>query len=131
MKSSDPIEPTEPAELEIHVNPDGAPPPKRRRVERKPRTTEYLDLSAASHQSGKDEELLEQLTHALRKKKKIVVIAGAGISVSAGSMHIPSVPPNQNAKLTGLLSPRLSVLLGPLRDVTQGTRPQRLRKASI
>ncbi|KAI3331999.1 DHS-like NAD/FAD-binding domain-containing protein [Xylariaceae sp. AK1471] len=81
MKSSDPAEP---AELEIHVNPDGAPPPKRRRVERKPRTTEYLDLSAASDQSEKDEELLEQLTHALRKKKKIVVIAGAGISVSAG-----------------------------------------------
>ncbi|KAI0458651.1 DHS-like NAD/FAD-binding domain-containing protein [Xylaria acuta] len=79
MKSSDPVE------SEILVNPDGAPPPKRRRVERKPRTTEYLDLSAAaSEQSKRDDELLEQLTHALRKKKKIVVIAGAGISVSAG-----------------------------------------------
>ncbi|KAI0117721.1 DHS-like NAD/FAD-binding domain-containing protein [Nemania sp. FL0031] len=80
MKSSDPAE-----RDEILVNPDGAPPPKRRRVERKPRTTEYLDLSAAaSEQSEKDDELLDQLTHALRKKKKIVVIAGAGISVSAG-----------------------------------------------
>ncbi|GAP84916.2 putative dhs-like NAD FAD-binding domain-containing protein [Rosellinia necatrix] len=79
MKSSDPVE------LEILVNPDGAPPPKRRRVESKPRVTEYLDLSAAaSEQSGKDTELLAQLTDALRKKKKIVVIAGAGISVSAG-----------------------------------------------
>ncbi|KAI1295841.1 DHS-like NAD/FAD-binding domain-containing protein [Xylaria venustula] len=79
MKSSDPVE------LEILVNPDGAPPPKRRRVERKPRTTEYLDLSAAaSEQSRKDNDLLDHLTHALRKKKKIVVIAGAGISVSAG-----------------------------------------------
>ncbi|TRX98277.1 hypothetical protein FHL15_000922 [Xylaria flabelliformis] len=79
MKSSDPVE------SEILVNPDGAPPPKRRRVERKPRTTEYLDLSAAAcEQSERDDELLEQLTHALRKKKKIVVIAGAGISVSAG-----------------------------------------------
>ncbi|KAI0206277.1 DHS-like NAD/FAD-binding domain-containing protein [Astrocystis sublimbata] len=79
MKSSDPIE------SEILVNPDGAPPPKRRRVERKPRTTEYLDLSAAaSEQSERDDYLLDQLTHALRKKKKIVVIAGAGISVSAG-----------------------------------------------
>lgn len=79
MKSSDS------AELEILVNPDGAPPPKRRRVESKPRTTEYLDLNAAaSEQSGKDAELLAQLTDALRKKKKIVVIAGAGISVSAG-----------------------------------------------
>ncbi|KAI1077093.1 DHS-like NAD/FAD-binding domain-containing protein [Whalleya microplaca] len=78
MKSSDPVE------GEIHVNPDGAPPAKRRRVERKPRTTEYLDLRAASEQSEKDEELLSQLTSVLRKKKKIVIIAGAGISVSAG-----------------------------------------------
>ncbi|KAI1276145.1 DHS-like NAD/FAD-binding domain-containing protein [Xylaria sp. FL0933] len=83
--SASPMKSSDPPELEILVNPDGAPPPKRRRVERKPRTTEYLDLSAAaSEQSQKDDELLEQLTHALRKKKKIVVIAGAGISVSAG-----------------------------------------------
>ncbi|KAI0543059.1 DHS-like NAD/FAD-binding domain-containing protein [Xylaria digitata] len=83
--SASPMKSSDPAELEILVNPDGAPPPKRRRVERKPRTTEYLDLSAAaSEQSEEDAELLQQLTHALRKKKKIVVIAGAGISVSAG-----------------------------------------------
>ncbi|KAI8629436.1 DHS-like NAD/FAD-binding domain-containing protein [Xylariaceae sp. FL1651] len=82
--SASPMKSSDPAELEIHVNPDGAPPAKRRRVERKPRSTEYLDLRAASEQSGRDEELLEQLTQALRKKKKIVVIAGAGISVSAG-----------------------------------------------
>lgn len=75
-------------ENEIHVNPDGPPPAKRRRVERKPRTTEYLDLKAASEQSEKDEQLLDQLTAALRKKKKIVVIAGAGISVSAGSKYL-------------------------------------------
>lgn len=71
-------------ENEITVNPDGPPPAKRRRVERKPRTTEFLDLKAASEQSEKDERLLEQLTSLLRKKKKIVIIAGAGISVSAG-----------------------------------------------
>ncbi|KAI0889257.1 DHS-like NAD/FAD-binding domain-containing protein [Annulohypoxylon maeteangense] len=80
MKSSDQVS----VENEITVNPDGPPPAKRRRVERKPRTTEYLDLKAASQQSEKDEKLLEQLTGALRKKKKIVVIAGAGMSVSAG-----------------------------------------------
>ncbi|KAI1470378.1 DHS-like NAD/FAD-binding domain-containing protein [Daldinia caldariorum] len=80
MKPSDRIS----VENQIHVNPDGPPPAKRRRVERKPRTTEYLDLRAASEQNEKDEKLLEQLTSALRKKKKIVVIAGAGISVSAG-----------------------------------------------
>ncbi|KAI1102357.1 DHS-like NAD/FAD-binding domain-containing protein [Jackrogersella minutella] len=80
MKPSDQVT----VENEIHVNPDGPPPAKRRRVERKPRTTEYLDLKAASQQNEKDEQLLEQLTRALRKKKKIIVIAGAGISVSAG-----------------------------------------------
>ncbi|KAI0484924.1 DHS-like NAD/FAD-binding domain-containing protein [Xylariaceae sp. FL0804] len=82
--SASPMKHSETPELEIHVNPDGPPPSKRRRVERKPRTTEYLDLGAACDQSEKDEKLLEQLTSALRKKKKIVVIAGAGISVSAG-----------------------------------------------
>ncbi|KAI0391054.1 DHS-like NAD/FAD-binding domain-containing protein [Xylariaceae sp. FL0594] len=82
--AASPRKPSDLPELEIHVNPDGAPPRKRRRVEPKPRTTQYLDLSAASEQSEKDGELLEQLTHALRKKKKVVVIAGAGISVSAG-----------------------------------------------
>lgn len=81
MKSSDQVS----VENEITVNPDGAPPAKRRRVERKPRTTEYLSLRAASEQSEKDEQLLDQLTNVLRKKKKIVIIAGAGISVSAGS----------------------------------------------
>ncbi|KAI1386710.1 DHS-like NAD/FAD-binding domain-containing protein [Hypoxylon trugodes] len=80
MKSSDPVSVGD----EIRVNPDGPPPTKRRRVERKPRTTEYLDLKAASEQNEKDERLLEQLTAALRKRKKIVIIAGAGISVSAG-----------------------------------------------
>ncbi|KAI0900137.1 DHS-like NAD/FAD-binding domain-containing protein [Annulohypoxylon nitens] len=80
MKSTERVS----VENEITVNPDGPPPAKRRRVERKPRTTEYLDLKAASQQSEKDEKLLDQLTGALRKKKKVVVIAGAGISVSAG-----------------------------------------------
>ncbi|KAI1328342.1 DHS-like NAD/FAD-binding domain-containing protein [Xylariaceae sp. FL0255] len=82
--SASPMKPNDAAELEITVNPDGPPPAKRRCIERKPRTTETLDLRAASEQSAKDEELLDQLTTALRKKKKIVVIAGAGISVSAG-----------------------------------------------
>ncbi|KAI1819978.1 DHS-like NAD/FAD-binding domain-containing protein [Xylaria intraflava] len=85
--SASPMKPSDPVELEIHANPDGVRPAKRRRVERerKPRTTQYLDLSAAASESSvMDSELLEHLTHALRKKKKIVVIAGAGISVSAG-----------------------------------------------
>jgi NAD-dependent histone deacetylase SIR2 len=72
---------------------DGPPPAKKRKLTApKPRTTEYLDLHALDEtldgkQNAKDEDLLRQLLSALRKKRKIVVIAGAGISVSAGSMH--------------------------------------------
>ncbi|KAK8089695.1 NAD-dependent histone deacetylase SIR2 [Apiospora hydei] len=68
----------------ICVNPDGPPPPKRRKVERKPRTTEHLNLKAGYTDNQQDEELIDRLKSSLRKKKKIVVIAGAGISVSAG-----------------------------------------------
>ncbi|KAL5594512.1 uncharacterized protein BROUX77_007859 [Berkeleyomyces rouxiae] len=56
----------------------------------KPRTTEYLDLdevSQAAPDNGTphpDTAKLNMLMNALRKKKKIVVVAGAGISVSAG-----------------------------------------------
>ncbi|KAH9903965.1 DHS-like NAD/FAD-binding domain-containing protein [Xylariomycetidae sp. FL2044] len=82
--SASPMKPSDPPELEIHVNPDGAPPAKRRRIEPKPRTTEHLNLRAACEGIKKDEGLLNRLSYAIRKKKKIVVIAGAGISVSAG-----------------------------------------------
>ncbi|TAQ88489.1 hypothetical protein B7494_g3203 [Chlorociboria aeruginascens] len=69
---------------------DGAPPAKKRKVtEQKERTTEYLDLRVLDE--GTDEtrishqnEQLNRLVENLRGKKKIVVIAGAGISVSAG-----------------------------------------------
>ena len=68
---------------EIQVRTDGPPPAKRRKVaERKPRTTEYIDLADRDEE---DETQLDRLLSVLRKKKKIVVIAGAGISVSAGS----------------------------------------------
>ncbi|KAK6843526.1 hypothetical protein PG987_004386 [Apiospora arundinis] len=68
----------------ICVNPEGPPPAKRRKVERKPRTTEHLNLKAGYTDNQQDEELIDRLKSSLRKKKKIVVIAGAGISVSAG-----------------------------------------------
>jgi len=69
---------------EICVRTDGPPPAKRRKLAPpKPRTTEYVDLE---RRSDEDEVQLDRLLSALRKKKKIVVIAGAGISVSAGSM---------------------------------------------
>ena len=68
---------------------DGPPPAKKRRITQpKPRTTEYLDLHNIHEileDKTSDESIqLERLLKVLRKKKKIVVIAGAGISVSAG-----------------------------------------------
>lgn len=66
---------------------DGQPPPKKRKIAQpKPRTTEYLDLDSPDidNKSSTSFTQLDRLIKALRKKKKIVVIAGAGISVSAG-----------------------------------------------
>ncbi|KAF4444356.1 hypothetical protein F53441_11168 [Fusarium austroafricanum] len=63
-----------------------APPAKRRRIAPpKERTTEYLDLMKPEDElTDEDRVQLKRLIDTLRKKKKIVVIAGAGISVSAG-----------------------------------------------
>lgn len=60
-------------------------PRKRRKIERPDRTTRYLDLTSDTAQSDYDRrDSIECLVKALRKRRKIVVIAGAGISVSAG-----------------------------------------------
>ncbi|KAF4813868.1 NAD-dependent protein deacetylase hst4 [Colletotrichum siamense] len=60
---------------------EGQPPRKRRKITPpKERTTEHLDLESCSE----NDEKLARLVSALKKRKKIVVIAGAGISVSAG-----------------------------------------------
>ncbi|GKT89748.1 sir2 family protein [Colletotrichum tofieldiae] len=57
------------------------PPRKRRKVTPpKERTTEHLNLDDCDENDAK----LARLVSALKKRKKIVVIAGAGISVSAG-----------------------------------------------
>ena len=76
------------------------PPTKKRRV-KKPegRTTRYLDLRSGSlgtsegrEASSVEEQLqLDRLLKVLRNKRKIVVVAGAGISVSAGSKYVQSV----------------------------------------
>ncbi|ROT36947.1 DHS-like NAD/FAD-binding domain-containing protein, partial [Sodiomyces alkalinus F11] len=64
------------------------PPAKRRRIAGpKERTTEYLDLERVRRDHGFDERSqrnLDRLVGVLRKQKKVVIIAGAGISVSAG-----------------------------------------------
>ena len=62
-----------------------APPRKRRKVEPRARTTQHLDLTSDDAQSEYDRQRsLELLLKAIHKRRKIVVIAGAGISVSAG-----------------------------------------------
>ena len=49
------------------------------------RTTHHLDLTSETAQSQLDRETSEKLLYkALHKRQKIVVVAGAGISVSAG-----------------------------------------------
>jgi len=61
---------------------DGAPAAKRQKSPPKPRETQFLDLPFTDNTNQKCQ--LEILLKLLRKKKKIVVIAGAGISVRAG-----------------------------------------------
>ena len=63
------------------------PPTKRRkRPEPKPRKTDTLDLTKdLSSLATEQKDGLHKLLQVLRKRRKIVVIAGAGISVSAGS----------------------------------------------
>jgi NAD-dependent histone deacetylase SIR2 len=88
---------------------DGPPPAKKRKItEPKPRTTEYLDLRRLG--AGTDEEIkhqdeqLKRLVSVLQHKRKIVVIAGAGISVSAGSM---------SASRSSIIQPLLTTLTVP------------------
>lgn len=72
------------------------PPAKKRRRNPLPkeRTTQYLKLSQSS-ETQKDQARL--LVETLRHQKDIVVIAGAGISTSAGSKFSPNpIPPMRN-----------------------------------
>ncbi|KAF1984808.1 DHS-like NAD/FAD-binding domain-containing protein [Aulographum hederae CBS 113979] len=63
---------------------DAPPPAKKRKIyERKPRTTEYLDLTSGEVAADSKPQL-DRLLNVLHRRRKIVVIAGAGISVSAG-----------------------------------------------
>ena len=63
---------------------DDLPPAKKRKsVEAKPRTTVHLDLQSPSPAADQSSQL-GLLLKVLRKRRKIVVIAGAGISTAAG-----------------------------------------------
>ncbi|KAI9885288.1 MAG: hypothetical protein M1823_002915 [Watsoniomyces obsoletus] len=72
---------------------DGPPPAKRRRtINRKPRVTQHLDLQRTPTWAARgpgacpadQTAALETLMKVLHGRRKIVVVAGAGISVSAG-----------------------------------------------
>ncbi|KAL8822392.1 MAG: hypothetical protein Q9191_006870 [Dirinaria sp. TL-2023a] len=69
---------------------DAPPAKKRRKVEPKPRTTQHLSLASPTSLPNDQRAQLALLLKLLRKRRKIVVIAGAGISVSAGSMYFPA-----------------------------------------
>lgn len=69
---------------------DGPPPAKCRRIS-KDRTAEYLDLKGDTIDSDQQAQL-DRLLKVLHKRQKIVVIAGAGISVSAGSKSTLEMP---------------------------------------
>ncbi|KAK4691907.1 hypothetical protein P7C71_g5192, partial [Lecanoromycetidae sp. Uapishka_2] len=62
---------------------DGPPAKKRKSLEAKPRTTVHLDLRSSAAAIDQTSQLA-LLLKTLRKRRKIVVIAGAGISTSAG-----------------------------------------------
>ncbi len=65
---------------------DDATVRKRKRAEPKPRTREFLDLTTHPRSVVTEQkDQLDVLLKVLQKRRKIVVIAGAGISVSAGS----------------------------------------------
>jgi NAD-dependent histone deacetylase SIR2 len=79
---------------------DDSPPPAKKQKLSTPTTkelkTEYLDLIALNDSCDEsvhqlNDPQLAKLMKILRTKKRIVVIAGAGISVSAGSMLAPTV----------------------------------------
>jgi NAD-dependent histone deacetylase SIR2 len=78
---------------------EGPPPAKRQRtMKSKELNTEYLNLRALNDSDDEmhhntQEPKLRKLMEVLRSKRKIVVVAGAGISVSAGSMSPFSLSP--------------------------------------
>lgn len=74
-----------------------SPARKKRRVAApKERTTQHLDLSGAAGLSfGEQQAKVDLLVKTLRRHRKIVVIAGAGISTSAGSMQFLSLMRNK------------------------------------
>jgi NAD-dependent histone deacetylase SIR2 len=90
------------------ANPAGK---KRKRPEPKPRTTEHLNLMDDGPEASKEQKSqLDLLLKVLRKRRKIVVVAGAGISVSAGSMFPYRTSQRIDADSNSLNSSRFSII---------------------
>jgi NAD+-dependent protein deacetylase SIR2 len=117
------------------VDPDGPPPKKKRKLaEQMTRTTEYLDLRTideiSQYHSGSNYDIqLQRLLKALRNKQKIVVIAGAGISVSAGSKI--ALGPASITLLTHDNSSRLSIFYRLVQVVTRPAQIEGIRQTSV
>lgn len=109
---------------------DSSPPPKRQRIMKvKELKTEYLDIASLIESDNGDvhknqETKMRKLLDVLRTKRRIVVIAGAGISVSAGSTLPPSSIPTT---ITNRRQYPISALLrasSQLSDPSTSSRPR-------
>jgi NAD+-dependent protein deacetylase SIR2 len=94
---------------------EGPPPAKRRRIS-KERSTKYLDLRSSDIDPEQQPEL-DRMLHVLHNRSKIVVIAGAGISVSAGSMSTAPLMPIHRSKLTRVTVPDFRSSTGLFRSL--------------
>lgn len=103
------------------------PARKKRRVGPTPRFTQHLDLNDPSKLQL---DQLDLLTKTLRKHRKIVVIAGAGISTSAGSK---STRPLLlfTSWLTHCRSPRFPLFQWPFQVGAEEAQPQGFRQAAV
>lgn len=119
--SRSPSKALDPSSGTLHSD-EPSPAKKRKLAEQRPRTTEYLDLDDFENNCHEEKDQnaeirLQRLLKALRTKQKIVVIAGAGISVSAGSMLYPIFL--GKTSLTFYFSSRFSLLDGPIHNLAQ------------
>jgi hypothetical protein len=95
--------------------------------------TEYLDLGNIGDTFDEAEQKiqdakLKKLMDMLRLKRKIVVVAGAGISVSAGSMFRPHA---LMWILLKLYSSRFPLFYRPLQYLAQPTQAEGFREALV
>lgn len=111
------------------------PAKKKRRVGPPPRSTQHLDLTNPERLPYADQlPQIKLLTKTLREHRKIVVIAGAGISTSAGSKFF-SYFILLIYRISGLplmlYSPRLPLRRWSLQVRSEETQPKSIRQAAI